>query len=190
MHRFLKTLPLAALLSISGESVAQTGTAQAPPLTELKAAKPEDVASVDSILRALYDVISGPAGQKRDWDRMRSLFAEGAKMAATAKRQDGTVVRRSFTVEEYIAANAKAMEEGGFFEKGIANHIDQYGQIAQVFSTYEARRAATDEKPFMRGINSLSLWNDGKRWWILGIIWQAESPTNPVPEKFLKDGKI
>ena len=188
MHRTLKAIVCLGVLFAFANVMAQTPPAQSSPPVEPKVAKPEDVASIDAILKALYDVISGPAGQKRDWDRMRSLFAPEAKMSATAKRRDGTVVRRSFSVEEYIAANTKAMEEGGFFEKGIANHVDQYGQIAQVFSSYESRKALTDEKPFARGINSFSLWNDGKRWWVVGIIWQGESPDNPLPEKFLKDG--
>jgi hypothetical protein len=174
-------------VSFAAHAIAQTEGAKRAQ-AEVKAARSEDVASIEAIVKALYDVISGPAGQKRDWDRMRSLFAPEAKMAATVKRQDGSVGKRSFSVEEYISMNAKPMEEGGFFEKGIANHVDQYGQIAHVFSSYEARRTLSEEKPFMRGINSLSLWNDGKRWWILSIIWQAESPGNPVPEKYLKDG--
>lgn len=156
------------------------------PPSQVKEARPEDVGSIDAIVAALYDVISGPVGQKRDWDRMRSLFAPEARMATTVKRRDGTVGKRSFTVEEYIAQNAKPMEEGGFFEKEITKHVDQYGQIAQVFSSYESRRTLSEEKPFARGINSLSLWNDGKRWWVLSIIWQGETPDNPLPAKFDK----
>lgn len=190
MHRFLKALFLLCVMFASVSALAQTEPKQPSPQAEPKVAKAEDVASIESIISALYSVISGPAGQKRDWDRMRSLFTPEAKMSTTGKRRDGTVSRRSFTVEEYITANSKVMEEGGFFEKGIANHVDQYGQIAQVFSSYEARRALTDEKPFARGINSLNLWNDGKRWWILGIIWQGESADNPLPDKYLKGGRI
>jgi hypothetical protein len=54
-----------------------------------------------------------------------------------------------------------------------------------VFSTYEARQKADDPKPFMRGINSIQLFNDGKRWWVVSILWQSESPDNPLPEKYL-----
>ena len=185
MHRYLKTLICLGVLFVYASVIAQTEPRLPSPPVEPKVAKPEDVASIDSILKALYDVISGPAGQKRDWDRMRSLFAPEAKMSATAKRRDGTVVRRSFSVEEYITANSKVMEEGGFFEKGIANHVDQYGQIAQVFSSYESRKALTDEKPFARGINSFSLWNDGKRWWVHNVLWLGESEQHAIPAAYL-----
>lgn len=173
---------------MAGFSLAQSEPKHPSPPQEPPAAKEADVASIDSIVGALYDVISGPAGQKRDWDRMRSLFTNDAKMGAVVKRADGTIVRVAFSVEEYITRNAKPLEEGGFFEKEMVKHVDRYGNIAQVFTSYEARRALADEKPFMRGINSLTLWNDGKRWYIQNILWQAETPDNPVPATFVKGG--
>jgi len=175
-----------AFLLVMSVSFAAAQTPPASPTPPAIAAKDADVESLDAIVKALYDVISGSAGKKRDWDRMRSLFAPEGRMGLTGKRADGTVVKRLFTVDEYITANAKPMEEGGFFESEAARHVDQFGQMAQVFSTYEARRLQSDTRPFMRGINSLLLWNDGKRWWILSIFWQAEGPGNPLPEKFLK----
>jgi hypothetical protein len=149
------------------------------------AANPADVASMDSIIAALYDVISGPAGKKRDWDRMRSLFIPGARLIPTGKRQSGEIVSRVLTVEDYIKGSAKALEEGGFFEKEIARRTELYGNIAHVFSTYDSRRKSDDAKPFARGINSIQLMNDGKRWWIVTVFWQAEGPDNPLPEKYL-----
>jgi hypothetical protein len=149
------------------------------------AANASDVASMDSIVAALYDVISGPAGKKRDWDRMRSLFIPGARLIPTGKRQSGEIGSRVLTVEDYIDASSKALEEGGFFEKEIARRTERYGNIAHVFSTYESRRKSDDAKPFARGINSIQLMNDGKRWWIVTVFWQAEGPDNPLPEKYL-----
>ena len=149
------------------------------------AANPSDVASMDSIIAALYDVISGPAGKKRDWDRMRSLFTSGARLIPTSKRPSGEIGSRVLTVEDYIKGSAKALEEGGFFEKEVARRTELYGNIAHVFSTYESRRKSDDAKPFARGINSIQLMNDGKRWWIVTVFWQAEGPDNPLPEKYL-----
>lgn len=77
------------------------------------------------------------------------------------------------------------LEKDGFFEKEISRKTDQYGSVVQIFSTYESRRTIKDEKPFMRGINSIQLWFDGKRWWILTIFWQGETPDNPIPDKYL-----
>ncbi len=185
----LKTYVTVLFVLILGNAViAQVPPTTATPPAASPEAKAEDVATLDAIVKSLYDVISGPAGKKREWDRMRSLFSPEAKMGLTGKRSDGTVVKRHFSVDEYITMNAKALEEGGFYESEIARRVEQFGNIAQVFSTYEARRKLGDARPFMRGINSLLLWNDGKRWWILNIFWQAEGPDNPLPEKYLKSG--
>ena len=146
---------------------------------------PDDTSSSDKILAALYDVISGPAGQKRDWERMKSLFLPGARMMGTGRRPNGTYGHRSMTIDEYITANAKFIEDGGFFEKEIGRHTDSYGGILHVFSAYEARRAANEEKPFMRGINSIQLWNDGTRWWIVNVFWQSENQQEPLPAQYL-----
>lgn len=145
----------------------------------------DDLTSIDGVVKAVYGVISGPKGQKRDWDRMRSLFVPEARLIATGLRRDGTVSKTAMTVEEYITRSGPFLEENGFFEKEVHRAADQYGNVAHLFSTYEARRAAEDEKPFMRGINSFQLWNDGKRWWVVTIFWRSEDSENPIPAKYL-----
>ncbi len=149
-------------------------------------ANPADVASIDAIIAALYDVISGPAGKKRDWDRMRSLFAPGARLIPTGPRPTGGYGARVGAVEDYITRSAPYLESQGFFETEIARKTDTFGNIAHVFSTYDSRHKAEDPKPFARGINSIQLLNDGKRWWILTVFWQGEDEKNPLPEKYLK----
>jgi len=146
----------------------------------------KDVATMDGILAALYDVISGPAGQSRSWDRMRTLFIPEAKLIPTGKRQDGSFGKRVLSLEDYINTSGPVLEKNGFFESEIGRTVDQYGNIVQVFSAYAAKHTAADAAPFMRGINSIQLWNDGKRWWIINIMWQAETPDNLVPERYLK----
>lgn len=154
-------------------------------LTDSIPANPKDVESVDAIVAAVYDVISGPAGQKRNWDRMRTLFIPEARMIATGKRQDGSMAKRVMSVEEYIKNSGPFLEKDGFFETEIGRKTEQYGNIVHLFSTYESKRTTTDEKPFMRGINSIQLWNDGKRWWVITIFWQSESDDVPIPEKYI-----
>jgi len=149
-------------------------------------AAPADVESIDAIILAVYDVISGPAGEKRDWDRMRSLFIDGARLIPTGRRQDGTGGHRVMSVEDYITASGSRLEQNGFFETEIARKTDQFGNIAQVFTTYESRRAADDPEPFMRGINSFQLWNDGDRWWVMTIFWENETPGNQIPDQYLQ----
>jgi len=150
------------------------------------AANPADVATMDSIIAAVYDVISGPAGKKRDWDRMRSLFLPGARLIPTGARPNGAYGSRVVTVDEYIERSSRFFEKEGFYEREAARITEQFGQIAHVFSTYESRHAPEDAKPFQRGINSIQLMNDGKRWWIVTIFWQGEDEKTPLPEKYLR----
>jgi hypothetical protein len=145
----------------------------------------KDVSSPEAIIAAVYDVISGPAGQKRNWDRMRTLFVPDARMIPTGKRPTGESTRRVLTVEEYITNSGSYLEKDGFFETEIGKKTEQFGNIVHVFSTYESRRTKADEKPFMRGINSFQLWFDGKRWWVITILWQSESRDTPIPGKYI-----
>ncbi len=150
---------------------------------------PKDVASIDAIITAAYDVISGPVGQKRDLERERSLFLPGARLIPTAMKAGSTnmsaVGPQFLDVEGYIARVEPYFAQNGFYEKEVARRTEQFGQIAQVWSTYESRHSENDPEPFMRGINSIQLFNDGTRWWIITIYWQHESPDDPLPEKYL-----
>ena len=159
---------------------------QETPATPAPAANPADVNSIDSIIAAVYDVISGPAGKKRDWDRMRSLFVPGARLIPTGPRQAGGYGSRVLTIDEYVERASGLFEKAGFYETEAARVTERFGQIAHAFSTYESRHAPGDAKPFQRGINSIQLTNDGKRWWVVTIFWQGEDEKNPLPEKYLK----
>ena len=141
---------------------------------------------MDAIIAALYEVISGPAGQQRDWDRMRNLFVPGARLIPAVYRPDSVPTLRQLSVEDYITRAGPMLEKNGFFETEIARQVDQYGGVVQAFSTYESRHKAEDPAPFVRGINSIQLFNDGQRWWVVTVLWEAERPGNPIPEKYLK----
>ena len=151
------------------------------------AANPADVSSVDSIIAAVYDVISGPAGKKRDWDRMKSLFLPGARLIPTGPKQTGGYASRVLTVDEYAQRASGFFDKEGFYERESARKTEEFGQIVHVFSTYESRHAPDDAKPFQRGINSIQLMNDGTRWWVVTIFWQGEDEKHPLPEKYLKN---
>ena len=161
----------------------QVHTAPAQPAT----VKEADGASVDSTIAALYDVISGPAGAPRNWNRMRSLFAPDAKlMVVTPNREGGGFALRAMTVEDYISRNMSAFNTAGFYEREISRTTDSFGQLVHVFSTYELLRSPNDAKPFMRGINSIQLAHDGKRWWIANLVWRAEDSGLALPERYLQ----
>ncbi len=152
-------------------------------------ANPSDVSSIDAIIAATYDVISGTAGKKRDWDRERSLFISGARLIPTAVeagRNDVDLAPQILDIEGYIARAESFFAGQGFYEKEIARRTEQFGHIAHVWSTYESRHNADDPEPFMRGINSIQLFHDGSRWWIMTIYWQQESLVDPIPAKYVK----
>ncbi len=149
------------------------------------AAKPEDVQSIDAVMHAIYDVISGPAGE-RDWSRFRSLFVPEARLTAAAfDKKTSAISVHLMTVDDYVKGAGDYFTKNGFFEKAIVNKVQRFGNIAQVFSSYESRHAA-DEKPFTRGINSMQLFFDGSRWWVLSILWDEETPGNPLPPSMAK----
>src|SRR5437762_8515782 len=148
---------------------------------------PRDVESIDAIIAAAYDVTPGPAAQTRDSNRARSPFYPGARLVPTASvpgRNDVDLEPQMLDVEGYIA-RAEPLLQKGFYEKEVARRTEQFGRIAHVWSTYESRHDPSDAAPFMRGINSIQLFNDGTRWWIVSIYWQQEGPEHPVPEKYV-----
>lgn len=151
---------------------------------KVPAPKPDDVKSVDAIMHAIYDVISGPAGT-RDWSRFRSLFLPQARFTETDQTPDGSIVVLSWGVDEFVHDAGDVFTKEGFYESAIVNEPQRFGHMVQVFSSYESRHKA-DEKPFTRGINSVQLLNDGKRWWVVSIAWDSERPDNPLPAKFTK----
>jgi hypothetical protein len=182
----MNRLAFAALFSICMLGISAAPAMAQDAKTAVAAARPADVATVDALLAALYDVISGNAGQQRDWDRLRSLFAPDGRMAAVGPRPGGEFGLRSMTVDDYIARTTKPFAEAGFFESELARSSDSFGQIVHVFSTYQAKHAPGDAKPFMRGINSLQLYHDGSRWWIVSLLWRAEDDKLQLPERYLK----
>jgi hypothetical protein len=173
-----------AATSSANPTATPTATPVAIP-TASPAARPADVATVDGIVAALYDVISGPAGQPRDWDRMRSLFAPEGRLMAVGARPESVYALRAMTVDDYIARNSKAFATMGFFEREAARSTETFGQIVHVFSTYESRHNRGDAEPFQRGINSIQLYHDGKRWWIVNVLWRAEDASLRLPDRYL-----
>jgi len=187
----LQVLPVAACLLLASPWVCPAQEKKAAgdaPKQEAAAAWPEanpkDVASLDAIVAAVYDVISGPAGE-RDWNRFRSLFTPDGRLVPVIKKPDGTFGHRTLSVDDYAKNGAEYFRKEAFYESEIARRTEQFGQLAVIFTTY-ASRHAPGEKPFARGINSMTFYNDGKRWHCLSITWDSERADNPIPEKYLK----
>lgn len=141
-----------------------------------------DSDSIDSAVRACYDVISGPAGT-RDWARFHSLFADGARLIPIRTTPQGSSPA-VMTPEEYEKRAGATFEKAAFYESEVSHRVETFGNIAHVFSTYESRRAP-GEKPFARGINSFQLIKTDSGWKIMTILWDTEREGNPLPAKYL-----
>jgi hypothetical protein len=191
----MKQVHCAAVLFVVALSniaaLAQTAAAPAPAPASITgsiaghpgwpAAKPEDVKSPEAIVNAVYSVISGGKGQARDWDRMRSLFVPDARLIPS--RANGAA--HSDVIFLTVERGSGRMMSDGFFERSIHNEMQQFGNIVEVWSTYESRHNAEDASPFARGINSFQLLKDGDRYWVVNIFWDQESATKPIPAKYL-----
>ncbi|WP_142786407.1 hypothetical protein [Changchengzhania lutea] len=143
------------------------------------------VQTIDSTIETLYKVISGEKGEARQWELFKFLFKPGAKLIPSGKNTKGDYQVRYMKPEDYIKGSGDWLVENGFFEKELSRTVNAYGNIAHVFSTYESFKSEADEKPFMRGINSIQLFHDGTRWWVINIYWANETKDNPIPKKYL-----
>lgn len=175
----MKNITLAFLFLVSAVSIS------AQEIDSLTIKYAEKVITLDSTINTLYQVISGEKGEERDWQLFKYLFHPDAKLIPSGKNKEGDYLVRYLSPQQYIDFSGTWLVENGFFEKEISRKVDTFGSITQVFSTYESFYSETDEKPFMRGINSIQLLFDGTRWWVINIYWSQETPENPIPKKYL-----
>ena len=192
---------LAGLVLNAGAQQSAPAPAPAPPplvgtLTahpDLPAAKnTRDVDTVDHLVASLYDVISGPAG-KRDWDRFRSLFLPDGRIGVVVPEMPATKdapARKAdavfLTPDMYAQRDDSYFKTHGFFERSIANRVEEFGNLVHVWSTYESRNAQNDSQPFTRGINSIQIVQARGRFWIASVLFDDERPGLTLPEKYLK----
>jgi hypothetical protein len=200
-HRFvlllcsLLTLPTMTYSQQSATASAATpskipGTLETHP-NWAAAARPADVDTVEHLVDAVYDVISGPAGKARDWERFRSLFLPDGRLAvihgsmnSAGEPQKEDVIY--LTLDDFIERDEPYFATHGFFENRIANRVEEFGNLVNVWSSYQSRHAAEDSKPFARGVNSMQIVHARGRFWFSSIIWDAERPGLTLPDKYLK----
>jgi hypothetical protein len=166
---------------------AVTAGAQAPSahvVVPTLAPRPEDVGSIDGIVKAYYDVITGPAGQPRQWGRDRTLYWPGIRFFAAGVNKDGSPTVRVMTHQEFVDRVDAGAVKNGFDEHEIHRVTSRIGNIAHVMSTYEMHEIGTGPVTG-RGVNSLDLYWDGKRWWITAASWDDERPGSPIPREML-----
>jgi len=151
-----------------------------PPATP----RAEDVSSIDGMIRAFYDVISGPAGAPRQWSRDRTLYIPDVRFVEMTVDKDGKPRAIVMSHQEFVDNADPELWKNGFFEAEIHRQTVRFGNIAHVLSTYESKKTP-DGKAFARGINSIELFWDGARWFIAGAIWDSERKDNPIPKELL-----
>jgi hypothetical protein len=153
-------------------------------LAAAAAAQPNaaDPAGIDQAIRGVYEVISGPPGQKRDFDRMRTLFAPGATLKAI-----GPKGLHGGSLEDYISRNAEILEKEGFTERELGRRVEVWGGLATAWSAYDGRTA--NGSFHERGINSMQLVKVDGKWLVASILWQEETPANPLPANLIKGKK-
>jgi hypothetical protein len=138
-----------------------------------------DLAGIDQAIRGVYEVISGPPGQKRDFDKMRSLFAPGATLKAI-----GPKGLRGGSLEDYISRNKDVLEREGFTERELGRRVEIWGGLATAWSAYDGRTASGSFHE--RGINSFQLVKIDGKWLVASILWQEETPGNPLPKDLVR----
>lgn len=147
----------------------------------------KDVQSTDAIITALYEVISGEAGQSRDWNRFKNLFSPDARLIPTSKNKEAKISYASISPADYIQMFETRIATG-FYERELNRLTDAYGTIVHVFSTYETRESK-DGPVTNRGINSIQLLKTNERYYIMNIFWCGENTGFLLPDHYMK-GRI
>jgi hypothetical protein len=186
-QKFSNPIALVILLTACVPAFAQDKAEKAPKAVHVEvptiAPRPEDVSTLDGIMKAFYEVISRPKGQPRQWSRDRTLYIPGVRFVSTGKEK-GKVYAYVLDHQAYVDDVNPGIFRTGFFEREIHRVTKTFGNITHVFSTYETREVV-DGPVTARGVNSIELFYDGKRWWIASAIWDDERPDNPIPKELL-----
>ena len=182
---------LMGLALIAGIALPAFGQAKAPkqPQKHVQvqpvAARPEDVASIEAIVKASYETISGGVGVPRQWGRDESLFDPNVRFVSVERDpKSGALVAMITTHQEFVDVADESTVKEGFTERELGHKIERHGNVATVLSSYEGKNASTG-KVVTRGVNIFQMYFDGKRWWILSMVWDQETAANPIPPELL-----
>ena len=149
-------------------------------------ADPKDVATIEGIVKAFYETISGGKNVPRQWSRDRTLYTSDVRFVAMSE-QDGKIRASVMNHTQYVNGSNEFFVKEGFTERELNRVVRRFGNLAHVFSVYEF--STEDGKMKGRGINSIELFWDGTRWWISAVTWDEERANNPIPKEFLPKNK-
>lgn len=148
---------------------------------------PEEVKSIDKIVSSIYAIVSGKKGEERNWRMMRTVFHPKARLMTTFENESGEKEIRFFNVEDYITTFRDSFYAVDLYEKDVRNEVERFGNMAHVFSTYQAFSSEQMKEPARTGISSIQLFHDGKRWWVLSMYWTNGTDEMPVPPLYLPE---
>ena len=182
----MKSRMIASLALGSLSLIAIGVSAGVVPVSITASADSSEHEAIIKTVDALYEVISGAAGEERDWDAFHAIFAEEGRLSSFARGEDGGPVLRIMSTDDYEESAKGWFKATSFRERSVHNEIDVFGSVAHVFSTYESflGDGEPDRKPEMRGINSIQLVKTGEDWKVFSIVWDTERPNNPIPAKY------
>jgi hypothetical protein len=169
---------------VRGQAVGPKEKMKPVPVQKVEA-RPDDVSSIEAIVKASYETISGGVGVPRQWGRDESLFDPNVRFVAVERDpKSGAIVAMITTHQEFVDGTDASLVKDGFTERELGQKVERYGNVATVLSSYEGKNASTG-KVVTRGVNIFQLYFDGKRWWILSMVWDQETPANPIPPELL-----
>ncbi|MEP6800847.1 MAG: hypothetical protein ABJC07_02840 [Acidobacteriota bacterium] len=165
--------------------VLASATASGQTMGRREAAPPADAASVESAVAAFYASVSHAPEASPNFERMRSIFLYVGMIVPPKSAGEKFTVSDVDSLADRYEKSAARKAATGLIEREIARRTDCFGNVCQVFSTYESRFTQADAKPFERGVHSMQLLRDGRRWWIASVAWDVERPDNPIPAQYL-----
>ena len=161
-----------------------TGLVTANASAQTKTSFGDDVSTLDGIIKAYYDVVTVKKGEKVSYQRDSLLHVPNAVVGMARKGKDGKVSVKLISLKAFHENSDAYLEKNGFYEIEISRKVENFGAIYHVWSTYETRNVA-DGPVIDRGINSIQLYFDGTRFWILSWVYDEETKDQPIPQKYL-----
>jgi hypothetical protein len=161
------------------------GTLQTIALAQKKTSYGDDVGTIDGIIQAYYNVVTVKKGEKISYQRDSLLHIPNAMVGIVRKTKIGESKLQMITLKQYHKNSDASLEKDGFYESEISRQVENFGAIYQVWSTYQTKYEANGPV-ISRGINSIQLYFDGTRFWIISWAFDSESKEQPIPRKYLK----
>jgi hypothetical protein len=139
-----------------------------------------DAKTINGLINASYEVVSGEKGATRQWERDNYLHHPKAVYSYFDKQKGR---QRTMTLDEFHKETDDMVFNTAFYESEVNREIRVFGNIAQVWSTYETKLEKNGPVA-RRGINSIQLIYENNRWHIISWIFSGETEINRIPKTF------